>query len=607
MMDFDGQSRGHELKEGKTEDEDPVVSEIPVYLNHLQDPPFLCGEIHVLLNSLRHHSRPYGDQGQLSSVDVDDDSGRVRINYILNTRSDTYDASATHAMKTHSMIARPVPKDASNSSYCIGILSDGVLNLVPVTAVCNVRPSFDHIDTEAASRKTHVASNDDAPNRPLTGKALHYQQLVKSIRNDKSNWRRFDHYDFDSVEAADLFHEHVLVQPTKMETGNGLSEERRKIKELKCRELHFRCDQDQYLYKLSSGMWGAGADSPEKSGKEMVPGQGSLQELSRLDFSRQVETIMKRFQVIKFGDIMNALPANTRARYSEADVLAQLDQCAFCIQGNWVVLSHLSPHRTQLWDTRDAMLILLHAGREVSVQVLSNMGGLSKEEIEEVIRAVCSLDIITNSWKLKLRPDTVFISQHPHIIKRHESVAQSMINRLKAKKAQGKLSSTSSPEANSSSSISHDELQAMSEITKMKLIDSGSLTTDEIRQALQASTRDHFISEATALEVLRIIEAIPVRERWAIPSRGSGAGEVIDTLRLVLIGLYKDRDALTKAEILHAFNNALGRACDLSDHDLRKLIKEFASNDKGYWVFNGAMIAERRKIKDEDKDEDIMM
>ena len=206
-----------------------------------------------------------------------------------------------------------------------------------------------------------------------------------------------------------------------------------------------------------------------------------------------------------------------------------------------------------------------------------------------------------------MRPDNVFISQHPLVIKRHETVAQSMINRLKTKKAQGKLSGTASPEGNTSSSISQDELQAMSEITRTKLIDSGSLTTDEIRQALQASTRDHFISEATALEVLRILQAIPVRERWAIPSRGSSAGEDIDTLRLVLIGMYKDRDALTKAEIVHAFNAALGRSCDLSDHDLRKLIKEFASNDKGYWVFNGAMIAERRKMKDEDKDEDIIM
>ena len=139
---------------------------------------------------------------------------------------------------------------------------------------------------------------------------------------------------------------------------------------------------------------------------------------------------------------------------------------------------------------------------------------------------------------------------------------------------------------------------ALGDKVRAKLIDSGAQTTEEIRQFLQAKTRDHFISEPTALEVLRLVEAIPIRERWAVQSRG---GE-IDEMRLILIGLYRERDALTKGEILSAFNAQLGRACELSDHDLRKMIKEFASNDKGYWVFNGAFIADRRIVK---KEEDV--
>ena len=586
------------------QEDDPVVSEVPVYLNHIQDPPFLCGEIYVLLNSLRHHSRPYGDQGQLASVEIDDATSRLRMNYGVNTRSETYDTSSIHRLKQHSLIARPSARDSSSATHCVGVLSDGILNLVPVTALCNVRPCFEHIDSEVASRKTAStvsAETSEQATRPLTGKALHYQQLVKSIQTEKTNWRKLDHYDFDSVEAADLFQEHMLVQPGKLETaGSTLSEERRKLKELKCRELEFECDQEQYLYKLSSGHWSNTSTSGVAAeGSKKAPETLPLHELTRLDFSRQIETIMKRFQLIRFGDLLTALPANTKARYSEADVLAQLDQCAICIQGNWVVLSHLTSHRPQMWDTRDALLILLHAGREVTIQLLSSINGLPKEEIEEIVRNVCRLDILSNTWRLKLRPDESFTAQHPEVVKRHESVATSIINRLKTKKERSKVSSSPDSPA---STFTRDELQAMAAGVRTKLTDAGASTTDEVRQALQTSTRDHFISEATALEILRLIEAVPVRDRWVVASRGTE----VDTLRLALIALYRDRDALTKAEILAAFADSLGRPCELSDHDLRKLIKEFASNDKGYWVFNGEPIAERRYGVKSELDDVIM-
>jgi hypothetical protein len=253
-----------------------------------------------------------------------------------------------------------------------------------------------------------------------------------------------------------------------------------------------------------------------------------------------------------------------------------------------------------MWDTRDAMLVLLHSGREVNFQTLSGISGLPKEDLEEIVRHVCALDVITNSYRLKVKRDQEFVTEHPDIVKKHEAAVQSMIARLKAKKAQAARPVDSAE--STASTFTKDEIEAMSETAKSKLMDSGALTTDEIRQALQASTRDHFVSEAAALEILRVLQAIPVRERWALPSRG-GSGD-IDTLRLALIGMYRDRDALTKSEILHAFNEALGTTCDLSDHDLRKLIKEFASNDRGYWVFNGTMIAERRPVKRED-DQDI--
>ena len=592
-MDIEDSTITIDPQVGERQDaEDPVVSEVPVFLNRLHDPPDMCGEIFVMLDTLRPLSRPYGDQGQLTSVELDDESSRLKINYLLNTRTDTYDATASHPLRKHSLVGKPMPKDDLAGTYCVGIMSGGVMTLVPVTSICTMRPSFDHVDEEAAGRK--MASEGSGESKPLTGKALHYQQLVKSVKTNKAQWRDLDHYDFDSVEAADLLHEHILVSSMDRSMGD-----RQKLHELKTRELEFASGaQGDYLTALTSGR---GKASSVESSAPTVQGQEHHSELSRLDFGRQVEAIMKRSQVLRFGDLMAALPANTRARYSAADVMSQLDHCAILIQGNWVVLSHLSGLRPQLWDTRDALLILLHAEREVTVQLLSGIGNLGKEDIEDLLRTVCILDLLTNTWKLKVREDKEFSLNNPEVVQKHSAIANSIIQRLKAKKERSSSSSVS-PTKTTTASLTAEETQAMMEITRSKLVDSGAVSTDEIRQAIQAQTRDHFVSESCALEILRLVEAVPVRDRWAANCRGKD-----DVLRYELISMYKDRDALTKPEIVSAFNRVLGRACDLTDHDLRKLIKEFARNEKGYWVFNGEPIAERRVKGVKDEVDDIIM
>lgn len=463
----------------------------------------------------------------------------------------------------------------------MGVMSEGMLTLVPVAHVVHVRPCFEHIDEEAASRKSLVSAqgvkSEESASKPLTGKSLHYQQLVGSIRSSKSSFRHLDYYEYDSVEASDLVNKHIVVSSLQ------------NLRDVKTRQLDFSTGtQDQYLTRLST--WA------EKEGTEMstMSSQHSnMADLGRVDFSRQVELIMKRVNLIKFSDLVQSLPPNTRARYSESDILAQLDQCAICIQGVWVVLSHASCFRPQVWDTRDALLILLHAGRDVTVQLLSGINNLGKDEIEEIVKSLCSLDLLSNTWKLKLKADAEFTASHPEILKRHESVAASIISRLRMKKDLKSSEDTSVSAHVGGGSFTKEEVSALAEVVKEKLVQEGSLTTEEVKQALQAKTRDHFVSEAAALEVLRVVHAIPIRERWAVPSRGMSPA--IDELRLLLISMFKERDAFTKAEIVSRF--PAGGECDLTDHDLRKLIKEFAHNDKGYWVFRGEMIAERRPIK----------
>ena len=591
--------------------DDPVETEIPVYLNHIQDPPHICGEIHVLLHSLRPSGRPYGDQGQLNSVEYEEETESLRINYSLNPRSETYDSGAPFTLRGHSLISRPVPRDVSSSSYCMGVLKDGILTLVPVKAMSNVRPSFDHVDTEAAQRRSAATlvpqnsgeeSQSADPSKPLTGKALHYQQLVRSLKSTStstaSSWRRLDCYDYDSVEAADIFHEHIL---TDMKASQPW-------KELKLRNLEFfpTTKDHQYLLKLASGSWGVSATESSEDSTSQDPGFASL---NRLDFSRQIESVMKRMQIASFTEILSVLPANTRAKYSESDVLGQLENCAFCVQGNWVVLSHLSSHKPQLWDTRDAALLLLRAGREVTIQALASFNNSSKQDSEEILRNLCNLDIQTNGWKFKLKPDEQFMAENSELMKRQESVSNAILGRLKVKKEQVK---TGESGAVSRQQISEDELEVMGKKLFEKLSDSGSMKITDIVHFIQSVSSGHYITEPIALEILRRINAIILRDRWAVGGGRPGDLPDASTLRDVVMQMYRVRDSLSKPEILAEFENIVRRKCDLSDHDVRRVIKEFAINERGYWVFNGEPIAERRGanvkglVKAEDLDEYLL-
>jgi hypothetical protein len=226
------------------------------------------------------------------------------------------------------------------------------------------------------------------------------------------------------------------------------------------------------------------------------------------------------------------------------------------------------------------------------VQALATFNNSSREESEEILRNICLVDIQTNSWKLRLRPDENFIANHPDVIKRQESVSNSILSRLKIKKEQ-KLST---PDASTDRAITSEELQVLGAKLRDHMSDKGSLKIAEIVHYVQSLSSGHYITESVALEILRLMEAIMVRDRWALSANWlKNSDQESLRLRAIVIELFRDKDAITKSDLLASFTRAEKRQCELSDHDIRRVIKEFAINERGYWVFNGEMIAERRK------------
>ena len=504
-------------------EDDPVVSELPVYLNRMHDPPFMCGEIYALLNSLRPADRSYGDQGEMRSVELDDARRRVRINYSVSSVSGDYDDNSTYSLSEHALIG--IPRDSTSATYCMGVLGETGLTLVPITAVCAMRPGFAHVDAEVALRKGPV--EEEAP-RSLTGKALYYQDLARSLRRSDAAWRSLDFYAVSSPEASDLFDQYITPS-----TDHCVSFER-------------SFSTEEYLVELATA-----SASPDAAASAV----------SRLDFGRQVETIMKQVCAVRFSDFVLMLPPNTRAKHSETDILNKLELVSIMVNGVWILHSNLTTHRPHLWDTRDALLLLLHAGRDITVQTLSAIAQLGREEIEEILLPICQLDILSNTWKLKVKSDEQFVRAWPQIARQQDAAIAALIAKLKRAK------------------MTRGVDKHVMDVRPI-LIDSGALTTEEVRAALQTGSRDHFVSEAAALEALRAAGAVPLRERWVLPDRTGVPG--MDAFRVALMDLFQTRDTIDAKDMPTGFAGA----------ELRRLVKEFANpGPNGTWVFKGDSIA----------------
>jgi len=134
------------MESESSHEEDEVIAEIPVFLSQE-----LANQLYLLQYPLRPASRPYEkDLGKLRRVRVKPASKRVEFEYDLNVQSSNYDEDTDVPINKFVLSSHPVPP---KTNYAVGVLRGGHLHLTPISAVCRMRPSFDHLDQAAAELK----------------------------------------------------------------------------------------------------------------------------------------------------------------------------------------------------------------------------------------------------------------------------------------------------------------------------------------------------------------------------------------------------------------------------------------------------------------------
>eukprot|EP01053_Blabericola_migrator_P009749 Blabericola_migrator_1__9748@NODE_533_length_7781_cov_67_029168_g406_i0_p2_GENE_NODE_533_length_7781_cov_67_029168_g406_i0NODE_533_length_7781_cov_67_029168_g406_i0_p2_ORF_typecomplete_len688_score149_42Sin_N/PF04801_13/9_7e37AAA_25/PF13481_6/1e04AAA_25/PF13481_6/0_0094EFhand_13/PF17958_1/8_1EFhand_13/PF17958_1/6_4_NODE_533_length_7781_cov_67_029168_g406_i0292092 len=221
-------------------EDDPIVREIPVYLNRLDNQE---ADFYVLQYPLRPVYRPYGDHGQLRLIQRRPESKRLKFTYALNVEGAQFDEGAKAqinsllALKADNKLS---PKDeeeldalslhrldstyAKNEGQCeyaMGFMADDAFFLTPVSRVLQFRPDFGYIDraTEMAkvrakeliSAKTNTVASTGTPDAPTVeddaGVKSRMQETHAEVWHKETDETLNDvdvFFDADSPESADI-------------------------------------------------------------------------------------------------------------------------------------------------------------------------------------------------------------------------------------------------------------------------------------------------------------------------------------------------------------------------------------------------------------------
>merc|ERR1712110_9772 len=113
---------------------------------------------------LRPTYRPYGDQGDLDRVDLNEQGRRLKFTYKLH-QNDNYNDEGDASGKPQRLVLDSTVVTNPACSYAIAVIHHGRMTLVPVRAMNQLRPDFGHVDKQAA-RSLRAASapvDSDAP------------------------------------------------------------------------------------------------------------------------------------------------------------------------------------------------------------------------------------------------------------------------------------------------------------------------------------------------------------------------------------------------------------------------------------------------------------
>jgi RPC5 protein len=408
--------------------------------------------------------------------------------------------------------------------YLVGFIENDSFVLVPLSSVNQLRSALaDRIEPVLA----------DIGSLSLTAKQIHLFSLERSYQNSKDHGSACDFYDDESSETQNVFLEHILSK-------NEL--------------LPLRSDFSGYVGLL---------------GELYLSGANGSSEFAKFNLSKQLDLILKKLVCCTFEDIFSCVAPNIKQNTQMSEIVTALEEFAYLVQGYWILKSHHSAHRVGLWPIRDVLLISLRGSKELRTSALAALaGGVAESEAEEVLRPLCIVDQIRGTWKFKYPENSAYISRNPEIFKRQSDALDELMRGVR-----NRIKSDAGIVADMDSKLH----QVLYEFLKQ-----GVKSFEEIRKIIQAQSNLEIVEGNYVQHLINQVGAKQIRAGWfCLIAQGSS----YDEHRQVIYDLFRARDYITKQDALDCFSNELQKPLSITDHELRRLLKEFAILKKSQWCF----------------------
>jgi len=151
--------------------EDQVELELEVVLNKTFEE-----ELALLQYPLRPRYRPYGDQGSISKASLSANS--LELTYDLQKASPNYDKTASDFSVSQQTLKSQKVNPLTN--YCVAVIQNNKLYMVPINYLYQMRPAMDYVDKETQQKVIQDPQEDQEAKAEKEARKLRVYKKQKS-------------------------------------------------------------------------------------------------------------------------------------------------------------------------------------------------------------------------------------------------------------------------------------------------------------------------------------------------------------------------------------------------------------------------------------------
>ncbi|XP_069036943.1 DNA-directed RNA polymerase III subunit RPC5 isoform X1 [Lepisosteus oculatus] len=416
-----------------SEDDDPIVQEIDVYLAKS-----LADKLYLFQYPVRPATMTYDDVAHLSAK-IKPKQQKVELVMAMDTLSPNYcrskgeqialnvDGTTSEDSNTYStklmdrQTFSSIQATNGTSRYAAAVFHRGELHLTPLHGILQLRPSFSYLDKADSKHREREAANEGGDSSQDEAEEDIKQITVRFSRpeSEQARQRRIQSYEFLQKRQAEEPWVHLHYYGLK----DGRSEHERQYLFCQCMGTTENTElvktPSEYLAMLMPPAVEAEVAQPVTPSNVL-----SMAQLRTLPLVEQVKTLMKNVKVMPFANLMGLLTPGT----DSTAVLRCVQQVAMLVQGNWVVKSDVlypkdtcSPHSGVPADVlcrgRDFVLWKFTQERCVVRKEIAAIVKLPPEDVKDFLEQM-AVARVNRGWEFLLPSDAEFVRKHPDVAQR---------------------------------------------------------------------------------------------------------------------------------------------------------------------------------------------